>query len=367
MRRACACMAAWRAAGGGGACAGAAAARGGREPTPAQHAPHGPHAAPLSPGHPLPLPGALERNLIPVKADHKLPVSEILGEPVQVQAAGIAFPHPDKVRCARRPGAARRPGHARAVALAAPRPACSWQGPLTLSMPPPPAPRSPAARRGASTSSTLALLERTPTSTAPAGEGAAGGGGGLGGVYVCTSKLSWAFEGGLAGDRRRQLQQRERPAPSPIPRGRPRPSPHQISTTNVFGMGVADGVYMWKEQGIDSGAMSRELMETAQHMVQAGCEDVLKGGGPRRDLGGGLGPAAAVCCWPHTTLLQACCVASCARARRRAAHASSRPAPPRPAPPRPAPPRPAPPRPAPVPPPSAGPDHGGARRRPAVV
>jgi protein phosphatase PTC7 len=45
-------------------------------------------------------------------------------------------------------------------------------------------------------------------------------------------------------------------------------------------MGVADGVYAWKEQGIDSGAMSRSLMETAQHMVQAGCQDVLKGGGP---------------------------------------------------------------------------------------
>jgi protein phosphatase PTC7 len=45
-------------------------------------------------------------------------------------------------------------------------------------------------------------------------------------------------------------------------------------------MGVADGVYAWKEQGIDSGAMSRTLMETARHMVQAGCEDVLKGGRP---------------------------------------------------------------------------------------
>jgi hypothetical protein len=41
-------------------------------------------------------------------------------------------------------------------------------------------------------------------------------------------------------------------------------------------MGVSDGVYMWKEVGIDSGAMSRTLMETASHMVQAGCEDVLR-------------------------------------------------------------------------------------------
>lgn len=42
-------------------------------------------------------------------------------------------------------------------------------------------------------------------------------------------------------------------------------------------MGVADGVYMWKELGIDSGTMARTLMETCQHMVAAGCEDVYKG------------------------------------------------------------------------------------------
>eukprot|EP00878_Enallax_costatus_P008494 GHUV01008879.1.p2 GENE.GHUV01008879.1~~GHUV01008879.1.p2 ORF type:complete len:223 (+),score=47.98 GHUV01008879.1:2147-2815(+) len=41
-------------------------------------------------------------------------------------------------------------------------------------------------------------------------------------------------------------------------------------------MGVADGVYMWKELGIDSGTMARTLMETCQHMVAAGCEDVYK-------------------------------------------------------------------------------------------
>jgi protein phosphatase PTC7 len=42
-------------------------------------------------------------------------------------------------------------------------------------------------------------------------------------------------------------------------------------------MGVADGVYMWKELGIDSGTMARTLMETSLHMVAAGCEDVFKG------------------------------------------------------------------------------------------
>lgn len=44
----------------------------------------------------------------------------------------------------------------------------------------------------------------------------------------------------------------------------------------VYGMGVADGVYMWKELGIDSGAMSRDLMLTSQQMVAGGHEDVFK-------------------------------------------------------------------------------------------
>lgn len=115
--------------------------------------------------------GALERNLIPVKADHKLPTSEICGDPVSVQAAGIAFPHPDKVADGRGRGVNKQ--H------------FGW-----------------------------------------AGEDA---------YFYCTGR-----------------------------------------SNSIFGMGVADGVYAWKEQGIDSGAMSRSLMETAQHMVQAGCQDVLK-------------------------------------------------------------------------------------------
>lgn len=54
-------------------------------------------------------------------------------------------------------------------------------------------------------------------------------------------------------------------------------------------MGVADGVYMWKELGIDSGTMARTLMETCQHMVAAGCEDVYKGGS---SLSSALGAAS---------------------------------------------------------------------------
>jgi protein phosphatase PTC7 len=54
-------------------------------------------------------------------------------------------------------------------------------------------------------------------------------------------------------------------------------------------MGVADGVYMWKEMGIDSGTMSRFHMETAMHMVQAGCEDIVQG-----EEGGGS--AGKGCC-----------------------------------------------------------------------
>ncbi|KAG2496235.1 hypothetical protein HYH03_005833 [Edaphochlamys debaryana] len=44
----------------------------------------------------------------------------------------------------------------------------------------------------------------------------------------------------------------------------------------VFGMGVADGVYMWREAGIDSGDFSRSLMRIAEASVRAGTADVVK-------------------------------------------------------------------------------------------
>jgi hypothetical protein len=46
--------------------------------------------------------------------------------------------------------------------------------------------------------------------------------------------------------------------------------------SEVFGMGVADGVYMWKKHGVDSGVFSRTLMDTAHHLVEAGYSDVLR-------------------------------------------------------------------------------------------
>ncbi len=45
----------------------------------------------------------------------------------------------------------------------------------------------------------------------------------------------------------------------------------------MFGMGVADGVYMWREKGIDSGLFSRALAETALHCLTAGDADVMRG------------------------------------------------------------------------------------------
>ena len=42
-------------------------------------------------------------------------------------------------------------------------------------------------------------------------------------------------------------------------------------------MGVADGVYQWREQGIDAGEFSRLLMQTSLQAVEEGQPDVLKG------------------------------------------------------------------------------------------
>eukprot|EP01026_Neomeris_dumetosa_P017453 TRINITY_DN1669_c0_g3_i2.p1 TRINITY_DN1669_c0_g3~~TRINITY_DN1669_c0_g3_i2.p1 ORF type:complete len:488 (+),score=54.45 TRINITY_DN1669_c0_g3_i2:257-1720(+) len=44
----------------------------------------------------------------------------------------------------------------------------------------------------------------------------------------------------------------------------------------MVGMGVADGVYAWKEQGIDSGLFSRKLLEYSSGLMRFGFEDVLK-------------------------------------------------------------------------------------------
>jgi len=45
-------------------------------------------------------------------------------------------------------------------------------------------------------------------------------------------------------------------------------------------MGIADGVYQWREQGIDAGEFSRLLMHTALEAVEEGQPDVLKGQKP---------------------------------------------------------------------------------------
>ena len=45
----------------------------------------------------------------------------------------------------------------------------------------------------------------------------------------------------------------------------------------MVGLGVADGVYGWKEQGIDSGVFSRQLMRHARDAIAAGQADPLKG------------------------------------------------------------------------------------------
>ena len=45
----------------------------------------------------------------------------------------------------------------------------------------------------------------------------------------------------------------------------------------MVGLGVADGVYGWKEQGIDSGVFSRQLMRHARDAIATGQSDPLKG------------------------------------------------------------------------------------------
>ena len=45
----------------------------------------------------------------------------------------------------------------------------------------------------------------------------------------------------------------------------------------MLGLGVSDGVYMWRSHGIDAGVFSRSLMLSAKNAVQYGQTDVLNG------------------------------------------------------------------------------------------
>lgn len=54
------------------------------------------------------------------------------------------------------------------------------------------------------------------------------------------------------------------------------PSPLGPDRNQLFGMGVADGVYGWRDVGIDSGVMSQTLMQRCMAMIQSGVEDVYK-------------------------------------------------------------------------------------------
>lgn len=45
----------------------------------------------------------------------------------------------------------------------------------------------------------------------------------------------------------------------------------------IVGLGVADGVHSWREEGIDSGLFSQGLMSAAAAAVEAGASDPLEG------------------------------------------------------------------------------------------
>lgn len=48
------------------------------------------------------------------------------------------------------------------------------------------------------------------------------------------------------------------------------------NANGVFAIGVADGVYEWRNMGIDPGNWSRKLMQSARFSVEAGTTDVLR-------------------------------------------------------------------------------------------
>lgn len=60
---------------------------------------------------------------------------------------------------------------------------------------------------------------------------------------------------------------------------------------------MADGVYMWRDQGIDAGALARQLALTSQEAVRSGTVDVLSGESMMVPSGRLLAEAAALEHW----------------------------------------------------------------------
>jgi len=48
------------------------------------------------------------------------------------------------------------------------------------------------------------------------------------------------------------------------------------NSNGIYALGVADGVYEWRDVGIDAGAFSRSLMEFCRQAVELGTTDVLR-------------------------------------------------------------------------------------------
>lgn len=51
---------------------------------------------------------------------------------------------------------------------------------------------------------------------------------------------------------------------------------YSSNRNGIYAMGVADGVYAWREQGIDAGVFSQRLMEGCRQAVELGTTDVLR-------------------------------------------------------------------------------------------
>ena len=81
----------------------------------------------------------------------------------------------------------------------------------------------------------------------------------------------------------------------------------ELCRRGIVGMGVADGVYQWREQGIDAGEYSRLLMHTALEAVEEGQPDVLKG----QNLASVLGSSLRLLLLTHSAGGQCCACLPC--------------------------------------------------------
>jgi len=198
--------------------------------------------------------GVLERHLLPAVQGRE-PDDIPLARPLVVRASGLAIPHPDKVSAGGR-GANRAlvyltgDGKGRPSAT---QPLRAWPGPAAAAAPATAAPAAPSAASPPSPPSSLVVKSPPSPPREDPSPSRLSGGPPEGGLRAPLKGKSARGGEGHGGE----------------------DAYFWLETDDSLGLGVSDGVYSWRQRGIDSGVLARSLMAEGRRAVERGLDDPL--------------------------------------------------------------------------------------------